>query len=142
MNYTLQRSPPLEPSALQALFDAAWPEHGDPGWERVLARSLGWVATRSDGRLIGFVNVATDGAEHAFLLDTVVLPTCRRQGVGRALVHEAAQMARDAGATWLHVDYAPDAARFYAACGFRSTAAGLLQLTTDPDRSREATASD
>lgn len=34
--------------------------------------SLGWVCARFDGALVGFVNVAWDGAAHAFILDTVV----------------------------------------------------------------------
>lgn len=44
----------------------------EPGlWEKVRLRSLGWRTARSSsGRVIGFVNVAWAGGDHAFLLDT------------------------------------------------------------------------
>ena len=43
-----------------------------PGWwDRIRPYSLGWVTARlNDGSLAAFVNVAWDGCDHAFLLDT------------------------------------------------------------------------
>jgi hypothetical protein len=32
------------------------------------------------------------------------------------------------GIAWLHVDYAPELHRFYEACGFRSSSAGVLRI--------------
>ncbi|MGH3156761.1 MAG: GNAT family N-acetyltransferase [Streptosporangiaceae bacterium] len=42
---------------------------------------MGWVCARESGRLVGFVNVAWDGGEHAFILDTVVSAAARRGGI-------------------------------------------------------------
>lgn len=53
----------------------------------------------------------------------------QRRGIGRDLVLEAAALARERGAEWLHVDYEPHLDSFYRGCGFRHTAAGLLNLT-------------
>jgi hypothetical protein len=40
-------------------------------WSRVSAWSLGWVSARNqDGLLVGFVNLAWDGGDHGFLVDT------------------------------------------------------------------------
>jgi hypothetical protein len=40
-------------------------------WGQIQPHSLGWVSVRSSaGALIGFVNVAWDGGDHAFLIDT------------------------------------------------------------------------
>ncbi|MBX2803375.1 MAG: GNAT family N-acetyltransferase [Myxococcales bacterium] len=60
----------------------------EPGWwNRVRGHSLGWVTARErGGTLVGFVNVAWDGAEHAFLLDTKTRPSHRRRGIGTAVV--------------------------------------------------------
>lgn len=43
-----------------------------PGWwDQIRPHSLGWVTARiGDGTVIGFVNVAGDGGDHAFLIDT------------------------------------------------------------------------
>jgi ribosomal protein S18 acetylase RimI-like enzyme len=101
-------------------------------WDRVRAHSLGWVTARvNDGTLVGFVNVAWDGGDHAFLLDTKVRPDHQRRGVGTELVRLAAEQAALAGCEWLEVDFddAERLAPFYLdACGFRPTNAGLLQL--------------
>lgn len=80
------------------------------------------------GDLVGFVNVVGDGGVHAFVLDTTVHPSVRRQGVGVRLVTRAADEARRAGARWLHVDYEEQLGGFYARCGFRPTAAGVRRL--------------
>lgn len=99
-------------------------------WDRIQPHSLGWVTARAENDLlIGFVNVAWDGGDHAFLLDTKTRPTHQRRGLGTAVVRRAADEARSAGCEWLHVDFLPDLAPFYFdACGFRPTAAGLIRL--------------
>jgi GNAT superfamily N-acetyltransferase len=105
------------------------PPEPDDWWGRVNRHSLGWVCGRAEGALVGFVNVAWDGATHAFVLDTVVAASVRRQGVGAELVAVAADGARAAGCTWLHVDFEPDLQHFYLdACGFTPTDAGLIAL--------------
>ncbi|WP_330295308.1 GNAT family N-acetyltransferase [Streptomyces sp. NBC_00503] len=119
---------PLADAELNALFAAAWPGHRDTSFAPVLERSLSWIAARREGRLVGYVNVAWDGGVHAFVLDTTVHPDERRRGLGVRLVRAAAEAARGAGAQWLHVDHEPHLGDFYARCGFRPTAAGLLAL--------------
>ena len=101
----------------------------DDWWKQVTHYSLGWVCLRSGGTLVGFVNVAWDGGVHAFLLDTMVRPSLRRQGHATRLVQEAVRHAKASGCEWLHVDYEPHLATFYReACGFQPTEAGLIQL--------------
>ena len=99
-------------------------------WERVRPHSLGWVTARTtDGLLVAFANVAWDGADHAFLIDTKTRREWQHRGVGTTVVHLAAQHAKAAGCEWLHVDFEPDLTPFYFdACGFRSTHAGLIHL--------------
>nr|WSZ98998.1 GNAT family N-acetyltransferase [Streptomyces sp. NBC_00857] len=99
-------------------------------WRARLERhSLGWVCAWEDGSLIGFVNVAWDGGDHAFVLDMVVARHRRSRGVGAALVAAAATEARAAKCEWLHVDFEEDVRSFYMdACGFRETPAGLIAL--------------
>ncbi|MEV6138264.1 GNAT family N-acetyltransferase [Nocardia sp. NPDC051990] len=103
-------------------------QHG--WWDRVRGHSLGWVSAHGDdGLLIGFVNVAWDGADHAFLLDTKVRPEHQHRGIGTELVHHASDAARGAGCEWLHVDFRPELGAFYFdACGFTRTDAGLQHL--------------
>jgi ribosomal protein S18 acetylase RimI-like enzyme len=101
-------------------------------WDRIRPFSLGWVVARlPDSSVAGFVNVAWDGGDHAFLIDTKVRGDLQRQGIGTELVRIAVEHAREAGCEWLHVDFTEDLRAFYfAACGFRSTDAGLIALRT------------
>jgi GNAT superfamily N-acetyltransferase len=95
----------------------------------VNGHSLGWVCAWEDDDLVGFVNVAWDGAVHAFILDTLVTARVQRRGAGKGLVTLAADQARAAGCEWLHVDFDDDLGSFYfGACGFRPTNAGLIAL--------------
>jgi GNAT superfamily N-acetyltransferase len=105
------------------------PTSDEDWWTRVNRHSLGWVCARDGDRLVGFVNVAWDGAAHAFVLDTVVATEVRHQGVGRELVAVAEQQARHLGCEWLHVDFEEHLRPFYLdRCGFRPTDAGLRAL--------------
>lgn len=59
----------------------------------------------------------------------MVTSIARRRGIGRALVTHAATQARAARCEWLHADFEPGLRDFYlAACGLRSSAAGLIKL--------------
>ena len=93
------------------------------------------VARNAGSALVGFVNVAWDGGDHAFLLDTSVRPDRRREGIGTELVRIAARHAADAGCEWLEVDFTEHLAAFYlGACGFRPSQAGLIRLRSDGGR--------
>ena len=99
-------------------------------WIELTARhSLGWVTSRSNGDLVGFVNVIWDGLVHAWIQDVMVAMTARHQGVGVGLVTAARDGARDVGCEWLHVDFDDDLRSFYYdACGFQQSNAGLMSL--------------
>jgi ribosomal protein S18 acetylase RimI-like enzyme len=87
------------------------------------------VARAEEGEVVGFVNVAWDGGDHAFLLDPKTRGSMQRRGIGTRLVALAVQHACEAGCEWLHVDFEPELAPFYLeACGFDSTPAGLIHL--------------
>jgi GNAT superfamily N-acetyltransferase len=124
---------PLDDAVLNGLFARAWPDHQAQSYGNVLARSLGTVTAYVDHQLIGFVNLATDGGEHAFLLDPTVDVAYRRRGIGTALVRRAVAVATERGCKWLHVDYEPALAPFYQAIGFRNSLAGLIRLAAPPN---------
>jgi GNAT superfamily N-acetyltransferase len=114
---------------LNELFASSWDGWEDRDFHPLLSRSLGHVFAADGDRLIGFVNVAWDGGWHAFLLDTTVHPDYRRQRIGTALVKRAIQIARDAGTSWIHVDFEDRLSTFYLErCGFVPTSAGLVRL--------------
>ncbi len=112
------------------LVDSYGGHSAEGWWDQIQSHSLGWVTARSsDGMLVGFVNVAWDGGDHAFLIDTKTHGNWQRRGIGTGVVQHATRHAKAAGCEWLHVDFAPDLEPFYfAACGFRDTDAGVIHL--------------
>jgi GNAT superfamily N-acetyltransferase len=124
-------SPKISNEKLNELFSAAWENHTFWDFMPVLERSLGFVCAFHLNKLVGFVYMAWDGAQHAFILDTTVHPDYRRRGIGVRLVKEAAEFARQRNVDWLHVDFEPHLQIFYNKCGFRHTNAGLIKLKTD-----------
>ena len=101
----------------------------DDWWGQVQRHSLGWVCARDNGELVGFVNLAWDGAVHAFILDTMTAARHQRRGIATTLIATATEAARAAGCEWLHVDFEDHLRPFYHdACNFHPTPAGLIQL--------------
>lgn len=115
-------------SALAALWRVAWGSAGPASFRAILERGLTHVGAYDGERLVGFVNVAWDGGQHGFILDTCVDPDYRRQGIASGLVARAVEVAEAEGLTWLHVDFEPRLEGFYRACGFGPTTAGLRRL--------------
>ena len=116
---------------LNALFASAWPHHRPIDVRPLLKRALVYVCAYEGKRLIGFAKVIGDGGVHGFLLDPTVAPDRQRKGIGRKLVEVCACEARRRGVEWLHVDYEPRQGKFYRACGFSPTKAGLRNLTRE-----------
>lgn len=132
MNTTYEWRGAFESREVEALHSEAF-DHDlveDFDWQKQARdHSLGWVCGRNRGELVGFVNVAWDGAAHAFVLETMVAKRARRHGVGTELVSIAVTQARAAGCVWLHVDFEDHLRSFYFdACGFAPTNAGLIRL--------------
>ena len=132
MKVLFRLSPAVDDRALSELHDRAFGESSRPlqPWSaRLERRSLLWVTAEDGPTLVGFVNVIGDGGVHAFLLDTVVSPDRQGEGIGRQLVKTAAAASLDRGCEWLHVDVEEGLSGYYLdACGFTSTAAGLVHL--------------
>jgi ribosomal protein S18 acetylase RimI-like enzyme len=104
------------------LFDDDW-------WTQVSRHSLGWVCATEGDELVGFVNVAWDGALHAFVLDTMVARRCRRQGIATRMLALCTAEARKARCEWLHVDFVDDLRPLYfGSAGFVPTNAGLIKF--------------
>lgn len=78
---------------------------------------------------MGFVNVAWDGGNRAFLIDSKTRPSHQRHGIGATVVRRAVEGARAAGCEWMFGDFGPHLESFYfESCDFCPTSAGLVYL--------------
>jgi GNAT superfamily N-acetyltransferase len=119
---------------LNELFEVSWPGTKQrKDFRPILDRSLVYICAYKNGRLVGFVNLVWDGGIHGFILDTTVIPEHRRKGIGLELLQRVADVAREKGIKWLHVDFIPELKPFYRKAGYRSTEAGLLNIKVMPN---------
>lgn len=113
---------------LRALFTTSWPDTNTARFQKTLRACLTHFTAHSGTRLVGFAKLATDGADHAFLLDPTVHPDFRRSGLGTLLVRRTIDAANEQGIHHVHVDFEPHLKDFYENCGFKPTAAGLISF--------------
>jgi predicted N-acetyltransferase YhbS len=129
MPITYKVNPLIESADLNVLFSAGRDEPETSDWSNVLKHSLVVVCAYDSEHLVGFIHIAWDGRDHAFVLDPRVHPDWRHRGIGTELVRRSADTAKGAGCEILHVDFRDDLAPFYfEACGFQPTKAGLIWL--------------
>lgn len=120
-------------AALNGLFVSAWGAASERDFASVLAHSLGHVCAYDGEVLVGFVNLAWDGGVHGFVLDTCVHADFQRRGIATKMVRRVVEIAAAKGLDWVHVDFEPHLADFYAGCGFRASSAGIINVTGHKD---------
>jgi len=124
----IRRNPHPTKAELDALWQLVWAEPAPIRPERAFSLSLAHVGAYADGQLVGFVNVIWDGGQHASIFDLGVHPLYRERGIGSELLSEAIGLARQRGARWVHIDFAPHLKPFFRRRGFGSAEAGVLRL--------------
>lgn len=65
------------------------------------------------GRLLGLMRALSDGCSDAYLVDLVVLPEARRQGIGKGIVERLARHLSSLGVDWIVCIGAPGTREFY-----------------------------
>jgi ribosomal protein S18 acetylase RimI-like enzyme len=125
-------NPEVTNEELNPLFASAWENHAFWDFLPVLKYSLCYICAYHGELLVGYVNLAWDGAQHAFILDTTVHRDYQHHGIGARLVKEAVEYAKAKNVEWIHVDFEPHLETFYFdKCGFQSTKAGLLRVKNE-----------
>ena len=118
--YRLEKDLPLEEVA-ELYREAGWMEAGeDPaGLADMLRNSFAVQAAFDEvtGRLLGLMRALSDGCGDAYLLDLVVRPEVRRQGIGRTIVEQLSGYLKSLGVEWIVCIGAPGTEQFYATTG-------------------------
>ena len=104
-----------------ALYRAAgWfgPSDPAPELEAMIANSFAVSAAFNPaGRLVGMARALSDGVSDAYVLDVVVDPAHRSQGVGREIVKRLADHLASLGIDWIVCIGVPGTEAFYRAAG-------------------------
>ena len=104
-----------------ALYRAAgWFDPSDPAPEldAMIANSFAVSAAFDPaGCLVGMARALSDGVSDAYILDVVVAPEFRSQGVGRTIVKRLSEHLTSFGIDWVVCIGVPGTEAFYRAAG-------------------------
>ena len=93
-----------------------------------LRNSLSVTARSEDGLLIGYLRVITEGVYIYYVLDVMVDPVYRGQGVGSELVRLAITECKEGGFIKLFLTAIPGAEGFYEKYGFKEGMSPVLTM--------------
>ena len=81
-----------------------------------------------DGSLVAFARVLTDRLYRALLLDVIVAPAYRNQGLGARLMHNITTHPGMAKVESIVLFCRPELVEFYRRCGFATSDAGIVSM--------------
>ncbi|MES2582752.1 MAG: GNAT family N-acetyltransferase [Pseudomonadota bacterium] len=109
------------PEDFKSLYETTgWGPASRPATYYAGALNGSWYtrAAYSNGQLIGFARVISDGHLHAFITEMIVHPEFQRLGVGASLLSSVLNACHNAGITDIQLFSAKGKASFYARHGF------------------------
>ncbi len=122
VEYQVVTSAPIE-SIVELYQAGGWWTESQANRDRIEAMIRGsfcfMIARSEEGKIIAMGRVISDGASDGYIQDVVVLPTYRRQGVGRELIQRLTQQCLKHKIGWIGLVAEPGTAHFYEQLGFR-----------------------
>ena len=76
------------------------------------------VARLPEGPIVGMARVISDGYSDAYIQDVVVLPSYRKQGIGRALIRRLTEYCVARKIAWIGLVAEPGTREFYEKLGY------------------------
>ncbi len=128
--YPVQRNAAIDETEIESLRAAVGWDRMEGKYDRILEGTYTHYSVRSDGVLIGFMSVLSDGIGAAFLLDLMIHPDFQRMGLGSALVKRAIVDLNSEGIRAIQVTFNPNLKPFYKRFGFHMLAAGIIDNET------------
>ena len=124
--------PAVAPEELASLRKAV-------GWDRRLSRirkTVGccyyWVGCRFNGRLVGYVEVISDGVDDAYIRSLIVHPAYQKRGIGMRMLKMVITRIKADRIKTVNVLFEPELAGFYRKAGFRIVSGGLIDHEKNP----------
>ncbi len=128
LNYTL--NPQLRAEDVAALRNAV-------GWDArkdKLKKIIGYTyltgACFDCDRLVGFVDVISDGVDDALVRNLLVHPSYRSQGIAHALLEMIIKRLREDSIKTINVLFEPELTELYRKAGFRIIGGGMIDNET------------
>ncbi len=100
--------------------------------KQMIARTDVIVMARRQERPVGLARLITDGVFRAFIEDVIVVPDCRRSGIGRLLVGKVEELVRAMGIS--RIDLVTTQTGFWEQLGYvpKTGSAYMIKLLSEP----------
>ena len=116
----------MSPSPTRLSHHATLPRSGFN--HGLLGKTHLWAACFSDRKLVGYVDVVSDGVADAYIRDLVVHPDHQHRGIGSHLLDLVIGAVRDDGVRMANVVFEPGLERLYRKSGFHIMAGGVIDF--------------
>ena len=126
LNHQIRRDAPISAEEIEDLRAAVGWDRFEGKYDRILLNSYAHFTVHVGGRLVGFLNVISDGIGNAFLVDLMVATDFQKQGLGSALVQNAIADLTADGVRCIQVTFNPELEGFYRKCGFHIFLGGII----------------
>ena len=107
------------------------------GWDNntgpfsvVSKRLYTYFTARKDGKLVGFIDILSDGIADAYLQDLAIHPEFQRKGIGTELVKKAIRLLQKNNLKCIQVTFNPEYEEFFKRFGFHIYKAGVIDRDT------------
>ena len=107
------------------------------GWDNntgpfsvISTRLYTYFTARKDGKLIGFIDVLSDGIADAYLQDLAIHPDFQRKGIGTELVKNTIRFLQKNNIKCIQVTFNPEHENFFKRFGFHIYKAGVIDRDT------------
>jgi GNAT superfamily N-acetyltransferase len=94
-----------------------WPEADEPLLKAMCKSHLCAIAYERD-EPVGFCRVISDGYVYALVVDTLVVPSSRKKGIGTLLIQTALAELKKDGITFVKLISSEEGRPLYEKCGF------------------------
>jgi ribosomal protein S18 acetylase RimI-like enzyme len=133
MRYWYEINPKLDAEQVGELRQmVGWDERVDK-YRRILGTTYLCVACFSLDKLIGYVDVISDGIDDAYVRDLMVHPDYQRRGIGSTLLSMVKERIKKNRIKMVSLVFEPGLIDFYRKAGFYIIAGGLIDFETAPD---------
>ena len=110
---------------------------GSIGWDNntgpfsaISKRLYTYFTARKDGKLVGFIDVLSDGIADSYLQDLAIHPNFQGKGIGTELVKKAIRFLQKNKIKCIQVTFNPECENFFKRFGFHIYKAGVIDRDT------------
>lgn len=126
MRFRCIENPGLDAAAVATLrSEVGWDRRQDK-LEKIIGRTYMTAACFDINRLVGFVDVISDGVDDAFVRNLLVHPDYRRRGIALKLLQIVIKRIKTDRIKTVNVLFEPELTELYRRAGFRIVNGGII----------------